>query len=164
VKVAEYAASANILPGKHLSVLRDITERQEFERELSLQKERLNEFAGVLSHDLQNPVQVARAHVDMLATDVDPDDRERHLEAVSDAITRIDHIIKDVSAISQENEATGEVTEFALSDLATDVRQRVSPRGTDPVIEPGMLFTLDSGSSVTPPSWYGYQLSRSIEC
>jgi PAS domain S-box-containing protein len=145
VVVAEYAASANIMAGKHLSVLRDITEQREFERKLSIQKERLNEFAGVLSHDLQNPVQVAQGHVDLLRNGVDDDGRDRHLDAISDAVTRIDHVIKDVLAISRENSDSRETTEVELSAIATDVWQLVNPRGTDPEIEPGIVVTADEG-------------------
>ncbi|SDN07455.1 PAS domain S-box-containing protein [Halogranum gelatinilyticum] len=145
VVVAEYAASANIMDGKHLSVLRDITERREFDRKLSIQKERLNEFAGVLSHDLQNPVQVAQGHVGHLRNGVDDGDRERHLDAISDAVTRIDHVIKDVLAISRENSDSRETTEVELSAIAADIWQRVNPRGTDPEIEPGLVVTADEG-------------------
>lgn len=145
VNVAEYAASANIMPGKHLSVLRDITERQEFERKLKLEKERLNEFAGVLSHDLQNPVQVAQGHVDLLLGGVEPDEQEQHFEAISDAITRIDHIIEDVLAISQENSMSRETANVALSELAADVWHRVNRQGTDAEIESNMVVGADEG-------------------
>jgi len=39
-RVVEYSATSDIVPGEHLSVLRDITERQERERELTALKER----------------------------------------------------------------------------------------------------------------------------
>jgi len=143
VKVAEYAASGDIKPGKHLSVLRDVTERREFERELSLQKERLNEFAGVLSHDLQNPVQLAQGHVEFLLNGVEPDEQEQHLEAIDDAITRINHIIKDVLAISQENGMSREITNVSLSEVAADVWHRVNRQGTDAEIEPEIVVAAD---------------------
>jgi len=143
VIVAEYAASADILPGKHLSVLRDITERREYERKLSLQKERLSEFAGVLSHDLRNPTQVAKGHIDILSNGTDADEWEQHQEAAFNAITRIDHVINDVLAISQEDGASRESTEVALSDMAEDVWQRVNPHGKDPQIEQDIVVSAD---------------------
>ncbi len=45
--------------------------RKEAERsshELERQNERLDEFASTLSHDLRNPLTVARGHVEPLAT------------------------------------------------------------------------------------------------
>jgi PAS domain S-box-containing protein len=39
-RVVEYAATPDIVPGEHLSVLRDITERKEREREATALKER----------------------------------------------------------------------------------------------------------------------------
>jgi PAS domain S-box-containing protein len=140
VRVAEYAASANILPGLHLSVLRDITDRRESERERYFERERLNEFAGVLSHDLQTPVQVTKGRLDLLETAADPDERAEHLEAARDAVTRIEHVIGDVLAISRPNDLPG-TSEVALSAVAKRVWSRVSIGTASADIEDGLVLT-----------------------
>ncbi|SER17955.1 bacterio-opsin activator domain-containing protein [Natrinema salaciae] len=46
-RVVEYDAVANVRPGTHLSILRDVTERDRRERELERQRERLAALEGV---------------------------------------------------------------------------------------------------------------------
>jgi PAS domain S-box-containing protein len=41
VRIAEFAARANVRPGEHLSILRDVTERVERERQLEIQRDEL---------------------------------------------------------------------------------------------------------------------------
>jgi PAS domain S-box-containing protein len=59
----EYRAVANIQPGVHLSVLRDVTERKRLEEELRLRVAELaaadrhkDEFLAVLAHELRGPL------------------------------------------------------------------------------------------------------------
>ncbi|PSP54422.1 hypothetical protein BRC82_09485, partial [Halobacteriales archaeon QS_1_67_19] len=54
----------------------DITDQKERERKLARQNERLEEFASVISHDLRNPLNVAKGRYDLLAEAVDSE----HLE------------------------------------------------------------------------------------
>jgi PAS domain S-box-containing protein len=141
VQVAEYAASANILPGKHLSVLRDITERRESKRQVYLEKERLNEFAGVLSHDLKNPVQVMKGRLELLADSESPDERTAHLDAARDALARIDHVIEDILAISRTDASAVETTQVRFSELSKRVWTRVGKGTANAEIEDGIVLT-----------------------
>jgi PAS domain S-box-containing protein len=145
MRVAEYAASTNIMPGKHLSVLRDITEQRKSEHELYLEKERLSEFAGVLSHDLQNPVQVATGRLELLANGVAPEARDEHLTAARNAVARIEHVIDDVLAISKTNEEKREISEVAFSEVAEQVWHRVGSENSQVDIEPGIVVSADEG-------------------
>jgi signal transduction histidine kinase len=54
--VVEFRARAHIAPHRHLSILRDVTERKRSE-ELLLERDRTRElFVAVLGHDLKNPL------------------------------------------------------------------------------------------------------------
>ncbi|WP_241989524.1 PAS domain-containing protein, partial [Halorubrum sp. SP9] len=52
-----------------VGILRDITERKENEKKLEQQNQRLTEFAGVVSHDLQSPLNVAQGRLDLVHED-----------------------------------------------------------------------------------------------
>lgn len=46
----------------------DITDREDYRRELERQNERLDQFASMVSHDLRNPLNVAMARIEWLLT------------------------------------------------------------------------------------------------
>lgn len=69
-----------------LAVVRDISDRQCRERELERQRERLEEFASVVSHDLRNPLNVLEGRLELVRLDCESD----HLEAMSRAVDRME--------------------------------------------------------------------------
>lgn len=87
---------------------------REREAELARQNRRLEQFASVVSHDLRNPLTIARGRLD-LARDGNPD----QLERVDDALGRIESIIDDVLQLARED--TVETIECV--DLATCARE-----------------------------------------
>ncbi len=73
-------------------VLRDISALKQRETQLTAQNERLNEFADIVSHDLQGPLMEIRGSADMALSTGDV----AHLERVIDATDRIDELITDL--------------------------------------------------------------------
>lgn len=72
----------------------DITERKRDERELEAQNERLEEFASVLSHDLQNPLHVAMGHVELAQEETDTE----HLDTVARMLVQMEDLTDDLLA------------------------------------------------------------------
>jgi PAS domain S-box-containing protein len=66
-------------------VSRDVSERVERERELKRQNERLEEFASVVSHDLRNPLNVAKSAMEL----VDHDEDEEMLAKIDRSLDRM---------------------------------------------------------------------------
>ena len=52
-------------------VLSDVTEHREREQRLERQNERLEKFTSTISHDLRNPLSVARGRLELLASETD---------------------------------------------------------------------------------------------
>jgi len=73
----------------------DVTAHKRYQRRLERQNARLERFAGVLSHDLRNPLTVAKGRLDVARDEVDNDD----LDAVADAHGRIETLIDDLLAL-----------------------------------------------------------------
>ncbi|TKX75264.1 response regulator [Halorubrum sp. GN11_10-6_MGM] len=66
--------------------------------ELERQNDRLEEFAGVVSHDLRNPLEVARGRTELAREECDSD----HLRAVDRAHDRMAALIDDVLTLARE--------------------------------------------------------------
>jgi len=96
-----------------VGISRDITERKAYERELQRKNERLDEFAGVVSHDLRNPISVAQGRAALLDEAVDSD----HLPPLRDALERMERIIEDTLTLARQGESVGETEPIQIQDL-----------------------------------------------
>jgi PAS domain-containing protein len=61
------------VPGHRILILRDVTERVHHEQELKRQVDRLDEFAGVLAHEIRNPLGIASGWLDQAERTGDPE-------------------------------------------------------------------------------------------
>ena len=100
---------------------RDVTEKHEQAVRLSLQNERLESFANVVSHDLRNPLQVAIGLVDVERRDRDSE----ALDRVADALDRMDRIVTDVLTVAREGSDLEDPTSVVLSVVARDTWETV---------------------------------------
>ncbi|MDF9745275.1 histidine kinase N-terminal 7TM domain-containing protein [Natrinema salsiterrestre] len=82
-------------------IVRDVTELEAYAADLERKTEQLERFAGVLSHDLRNPVSVALGYAEL-----EQENREsEHLQKAIGALERIDETIEDLLMLSREGEA-----------------------------------------------------------
>jgi PAS domain S-box-containing protein len=104
-------------------IMRDISDRVEHEEELQRQNERLAQFAGIVSHDLRDPLQEARA-VTVLAKDGDTE----ALEDLDEIYDRMAELIDDVLVLAKQGRTVGETEEVAVEHVA---REAWSTSGAD---------------------------------
>lgn len=103
-----------------LAFVRDITDRKNREQELERRNERLDEFASVVSHDLQNPLNVAEGRLELAQEDCESD----HLEAIGTAIDRMERITEDVLWLAREGQDIGSLDAVVVQeaiDAAWDI-------------------------------------------
>ena len=86
-------------------VFRDISERLRKQRELQRQNERLDEFAHVISHDLQSPLGVAQGRATLLDQNTDSE----HLDSLQTALGRMEEIIDDTLMLARNGQTVGEM-------------------------------------------------------
>ena len=114
------------------------------ERELERQNERLEEFAGVVSHDLRNPLSVASGRLTLLREECNSEE----IEPIENALDRMKRIIQDVLWLAREGRNIGETGPVDLEEaiesawtIAADGRDdaelRLSPSGSEglPTVE-----------------------------
>ncbi|GGL67705.1 PAS domain S-box protein [Halocalculus aciditolerans] len=91
-------------------------DRLTYEGELERQNERLDNFASVVSHDLRNPLQVARGWLDIAQRDTDaPTDA---LDRVDAALDRMAAITDDTLTLAQQGRTVADETLVDVADLA----------------------------------------------
>jgi signal transduction histidine kinase len=94
-------------------------DRVERRKQLEQQRERLEEFASVVSHDLRNPLSVAVGNIE-LAREFDGEEVDERLDRAHDALDWMDDLISDVLALAREGRS---VEENATTDLRSVVDQ-----------------------------------------
>jgi PAS domain S-box-containing protein len=121
--------------------VQDITDRKRHERDLERQNARLEEFASVVSHDLRNPLHVAKGRLELAREAVDSD----HLEAVEDAHERMETLITDLLSLAREGESVTAPETVALASIVEDCWGNVETAEATLVIETDRGVAADRG-------------------
>lgn len=103
-------------------VVRDITDRKETEEELRRHNEHLEEFTGLVSHDLRNPLRVIKGRVELAKESCESE----HLAAIESAAGRMDRIIEDLLWLAREGRDIGSLESVAVQDVVADAWELVA--------------------------------------
>jgi PAS domain S-box-containing protein len=134
-----------------INSVRDVTEREERRRELERQNERLEAFAGALSHDLRSPLNVIRAELELARRDTPDESVEtaaalaERLGAIESATDRIERLIDDVLTLAEQGATVGETQPVPLADLVATAWSELDTAGAT-------LETTDLGTVVADPT------------
>jgi signal transduction histidine kinase len=121
-------------------VFTDVTDRvrreqtlRERTEELARQNDRLEQFAEVVSHDLRNPMHVARGYIEVAESD------DEDLETAADAIDRMEVIVEDVLTLARAGETIDDddLERVDLDLLARDAWANVQSSDATLVVEDG---------------------------
>lgn len=108
-----------------LFLVHDVTELVQRERDLKGQIEKLDQFAGIVSHDLRNPLNVARGYVQQTRATGDLS----HLGKTEEAMERMETIIGEALTLAREGEDVTEPETVSLESVATDAWTSVETDG-----------------------------------
>jgi PAS domain S-box-containing protein len=86
------------------------------ESEVREQKERLDEFASVVSHDLRNPLHTAQGYLDLAREDPAPD----HFDRVESALARMNRLVDDLLALARGERSIEDDAEHDLEAVVED--------------------------------------------
>lgn len=110
--------------------------RERRREELKRQNERLERFASVVSHDLQNPLNIINGYTELAIETGDM----FHLEEVIAAAERMDAMLDDLLALAQEGQNLGELTDTDLAELAQEAWTGVDTKeATLEIDDPGTV-------------------------
>ena len=119
-------------------VVRDVTDRNERERELEQQNRRLESFASMLAHELRNPVNIGQIYSQQLPTDTDPE----VVEYITEAFDRIEDMIDVILVLARGREAVGGSNSIRLAEVAREAWEDVN--GPDATLEVDLGATIQA--------------------
>jgi two-component system cell cycle sensor histidine kinase/response regulator CckA len=117
----EYSLKAGILPGRHLAMLRDVTDRQELETQLlrSQRMEAVGRLTGGIAHDFNNLLTAITGYSDFLLRELDPGSTAlRDAQEIARAAERAAALVNQLLAFSRR-----QVTQPRVLDLNEIVRE-----------------------------------------
>jgi PAS domain S-box-containing protein len=124
------------------AIYTDITDRKRRERELERQNERLDEFASVVSHDLRNPLGVARGHLELART-AEGEERTAHFDSIEDAHERMEVLIQRLLAFARQGDPAGTTAQVSLDSAAHDAWETVETGSLALVVDGDAKVTAD---------------------
>ena len=110
--------------GVHLGravIIREVSEVKRREQQLRTQNKYLDEFASIVSHDLQGPLMGIRASADIALQTEDPS----HAKEVIDAVDRMDDLVGDLLALARSGERVADPEPVSLAPLVEDTWRQV---------------------------------------
>jgi signal transduction histidine kinase/PAS domain-containing protein len=90
------------------------------EQELQRQNERLEEFAGIVAHDLRNPLNIARGELTLLESAA-----TERVERIDASLDRMETLIEEVLTLARQGRVVGETTTVTLSAVARQAWESV---------------------------------------
>ncbi|WP_158598781.1 PAS domain S-box protein [Haloarcula sp. Atlit-120R] len=114
-------------------------QRIEAESTIRRERDRLEEFASILSHDLRNPLNVAQGRLELIQMTGEID----HVEAIDRALDRMERLIKDMLTLAREGDAVGETQPVALRAVANQAWNNVATESASLEIESSVQIDAD---------------------
>ncbi|WP_144904581.1 sensor histidine kinase [Halobellus captivus] len=105
-------------------VTQNVSEARESAQTLEQQNERLDQFASMVSHDLRNPLNIAKGRLELFRETNNPD----HLEAVADSLERIDELTTDLTGLARSDKSAEEYEQVSLDAIAQSAWKMIDTR------------------------------------
>ena len=132
IRIVEYSAKADVVRGRHLSILRDVTEARALQRD----SDRIREvFVGALGHDLRNPLSAILINAEILRRLGLQERTAEPLERIVGSAARMARMISDLLDFTRFRQGS-----LWIDRQAVDARQ-ITSRVLDELsaIHPGVI-------------------------
>ncbi|WP_338906455.1 PAS domain S-box protein [Salinibaculum marinum] len=114
-------------------------DRMSAEAMIRRERDRLEEFASLLSHDLRNPLNVAQGRLELIQMTGEID----HVDAIDRALNRMERLIEDMLTLAREGDAVGETEPVALRAVANQAWTNVTTKSASLEVESSVQIDAD---------------------
>src|SRR5438270_3425588 len=114
-RLVDYCFTANVLPGQHLAMLRDVTEQQNLEEQLrqSQKMEAVGRLAGGVAHDFNNILGIISGYAELLESSASSPMERGRAEKIISATEKAASLTRQLLAFGRK-----QVMSLKLLDLA----------------------------------------------
>ncbi len=115
-RLVDYSFTANVLPGQHLAMVRDITEQQDMEEQLrdSQKMEAVGRLAGGVAHDFNNILGIISGHAELLESSASSQVERSRAEKIISATEKAASLTRQLLAFGRK-----QVMTLKLLDLSS---------------------------------------------
>ncbi len=103
------------------------------------QRDQLEEFASVVSHDLRNPLAIIKGYLDLAEETGDPE----HFNRCRNALDRMGTLIDDLLVLSRDGNTIAETETIEISELAESCWSFVATENATLAVETDVVITGD---------------------
>ncbi|AZH25448.1 ATP-binding response regulator [Haloplanus aerogenes] len=121
--------------------IRYALERHRQERRLERQNERLERFASIVSHDLRNPLQVAKGRLDHVEPTASTSE---HLDEAAKALDRMEELVGDLLVLAREGQAVDATEAVDIGEIARSAWRSVEAPASDLHVDVSGTVTADT--------------------
>ncbi|QZP39416.1 GAF domain-containing protein [Halobaculum magnesiiphilum] len=105
--------------------------RVEHERELRRRNEQLDEFAGLISHDLRNPLNVAQGRISLAREETETD----HLDPAASAVDRALSLLEESLAVARRGHDEGDLEPVELASAISECWMHTDTAEAELIVE-----------------------------
>ena len=114
------------------------------EAEIARERDRLAEFADLVSHDLRSPLNVASGNLDMVRERLTAEHIEAsELDTVSRSLDRMEALVEDLLTLAKQGSAIDETETVSLSTLVEECWENVDTEDSTLVVTGDMRLQAD---------------------
>jgi len=150
--------SANNVQLGLLLVLSDVTDEERYRRQLEAQNDRLEQFTGMVSHDLRNPLNVAQGNSEIIyellgaaktddgyepLSDETLDTVGTSAKTLSNTLDRMERLIDDLLVLARQGQAIDSREAVSLASLAENCWGMVENKNASLVVSDDFTFESD---------------------
>ncbi|SMO88408.1 sensor histidine kinase [Halorubrum cibi] len=122
----------------------DVTTIEKQRRALEERNERLDAFAGVVSHDLRNPLSVISGYAELASETGDPE----YFERIQSTTDRMTAFLEDLLQLSRQGETVTEFESVPLKEAVTSVEDDIADGDLTVVVDDAVVGAVVSADRV----------------